>query len=203
MYKHLINTPAEALAFLDSANKALAIKTYTLFNQQVLTDERWLRVPATISHHVCAAHKADGGLLVHTAQVAMTMATMLKSVTEGDDEWTNARALTAAIWHDYAKIHEYRFKPDESTANAGEWTKTAYYKEIGHVAGSYLAFTEAAQRWNAVRNDDPIKGQSIEIIQHAILAHHGRMEWGSPKEPQNALAWALHAADMMSAHFSF
>jgi 3'-5' exoribonuclease len=38
-------------------------------------------------------------------------------------------------------------------------------------------------------------------IEHAILAHHGRQEWGSPVEPVTAEAYILHYADMLSVRF--
>lgn len=204
-YRHRINSPAEALDYLNTCNDSLCIQPWAEFNQQVLKNEAWLRVPASINHHSCPAHVTEGGLLIHTAQVAMTTNTMLQSMLLEDEDQTYAYALTAVIWHDFGKIYEYELQ-DQGGALGRVYGKSAYYKEVGHVAGSYLAFTEAARAWNdslaGTIIGTTISTKSVEIIQHAILAHHGRMEWDSPKEPQNALAWAIHAADMMSAHFS-
>jgi len=44
-----------------------------------------------------------------------------------------------------------------------------------------------------------ISEAQLERIEHLLLSHHGRKEWGSPVEPLTAEAFILHAADMMSS----
>jgi 3'-5' exoribonuclease len=37
------------------------------------------------------------------------------------------------------------------------------------------------------------------LMQHSILAHHGELEFGSPKQPKTIEAFILHCADNMDA----
>jgi 3'-5' exoribonuclease len=36
-------------------------------------------------------------------------------------------------------------------------------------------------------------------LTHALLAHHGRKEWGAPVEPQTVEAWLVHLAELAEA----
>jgi 23S rRNA maturation-related 3'-5' exoribonuclease YhaM len=38
-----------------------------------------------------------------------------------------------------------------------------------------------------------------ERVCHAILAHHGTREWGSPIAPLSRVAWLVHLCDNLSA----
>jgi 3'-5' exoribonuclease len=122
-------------------------------------------------------HAYAGGLLIHTGEVVdycMSLA--------NDLQLDKKVLLTAAIWHDYAKIYDYDH----------DGNKTEYRSKIRHVAGSYAAWMEHA-------NKEKIDGKFFDAVGHCILAHHGRHEWGSPVEPQTEEALILHQADMWSA----
>lgn len=134
---------------------------------------------ATSAHH----HAYIGGLLVHTAEVTDYAFNMIDMFPNCD--WD--AVLTAAILHDWGKIHEYEIVN-------GEIRKTDYRRLIRHVAGSY-AMVEQELSCLDVPQETKLK------IGHAILAHHGRQEWGSPVEPQNVEAFILHTADMFSAQY--
>jgi 3'-5' exoribonuclease len=89
-----------------------------------------------------------------------------------------------SVFHDYGKINEYQYKDGKSS-------KLLFSKRVGHVAWSwsfFISLTATDER----RSD-------VEEIGHAILAHHGRREWGSPVEPDTRLAYIVHTADMLSA----
>ena len=144
----------------------------------VLDSTAFREAPGAASRH----HAYAGGLLVHTAQVTFTMLDMLRSME-------NARLLeatVAAVWHDFGKIWDYEFACDE-------YTKTPHCYKINHVARSYSEFNKVAL--------DLCPAIDVDFVGHLILSHHGRKEWGSPVEPQCVEAWALHAADMLSAQF--
>ena len=51
-------------------------------------------------------------------------------------------------------------------------------------------------------NHDWVNPDLMEEVSHVILAHHGRLEWGSPIEPQTPEALIVHQADMLSAYFT-
>jgi 23S rRNA maturation-related 3'-5' exoribonuclease YhaM len=66
-----------------------------------------------------------------------------------------------------------------------------YRKKIGHLAGSAMEFhCEARER---------LRVEVLVHIEHLMLSHHGRRDWGSPVEPSTSEAFILHSADMMSA----
>lgn len=134
--------------------------------------------PAAKEHH----HAYPGGLLVHTAEVLKKTLQAL----EGEDDHTLSIGVIAAIWHDAAKIKEY------STVG-GEISKLPYFYEIGHVHGSCMLLASYVP--------ELVGSVDFQDIEHCILSHHGRKEWGSPVEPQTKAAMALHFADMWSSRF--
>jgi 3'-5' exoribonuclease len=128
-------------------------------------------------HH----HAYKGGLAVHTAEVVQYC---LEMAGPGVDKNV---LLTAAYWHDYAKLYEYQFGIISGKIEVNEYCKT-----IGHVVGSTYYFLEGSAK-------GLLAGFTSAVV-HCMLAHHGRREWGSPVEPATREAWILHAADMMSSH---
>ncbi len=44
-----------------------------------------------------------------------------------------------------------------------------------------------------------IDGEEVLILQHLILSHHGKAEWGSPKPPLIREAELLHLIDLADA----
>lgn len=143
----------------------------------VLNDDLFYEAPGSAEHH----HVWRGGLCQHTEEVVKNC---LKMTPLTEEHETNM-AIMAGIFHDYCKIYEFAIGED------GKVTKFPYRKLIGHVVGSWEKFMQAARREN-LDEDTTLQ------IGHALLAHHGRLEWRSPVEPQTALAFILHSADMLS-----
>lgn len=139
----------------------------------VLSDYKFARWPGGMKLH----HQEQGGLLRHTWEVAQTAWTMT-------GQW---EAVVAALFHDFGKTKEYVF-----VMAKGTWEKDRKFeKEVGHLVWGHHFFLDEAKACGMA--DEP-----KDAISHAILAHHGRREWGSPAEPRTVLAWAIHAADMLS-----
>jgi len=44
-----------------------------------------------------------------------------------------------------------------------------------------------------------ISGEEVMILQHLVLSHHGKAEWGSPKPPMIKEAEILHHIDNLDA----
>lgn len=139
-------------------------------------------------HH----HAYPGGLLVHTAEVlslALSMAEKLGKHSVYD-------VLTsAAIYHDLCKVREYKLHED------GTIEKLPYRKLVRHIAGSVAEFTYDLYSLTLDRTWPPVQEETEIAIMHAMLAHHGRPEWGACVEPQTVEAHILHYADMLSAGF--
>ena len=144
--------------------------------------------PAAISHH----HAYETGLVQHTLEVAMTAL----RIADGFPNCDLNVLLTAALWHDWGKILEYRLVDPFTHVSAAD--------------GDYQGF-DTGRSW--VRNPEAsthIATSAIEFskhcdnpaVVHCILAHHGPVrEWGSPEAPRTLEALILHQADMLSASY--
>jgi len=132
---------------------------------------------ATKLHHACI-----GGLIEHTLNVVRSCAALAKLYPEADSDLV----LTAAALHDIGKIEEY------------DWTTALRFTDaghlVGHVVGGAMMVKQAADR---IEGFDPVLNLAL---QHAILAHHGMKEYGSPKQPKSLEAMVVHAADELDAN---
>lgn len=92
----------------------------------------------------------------------------------------------AALFHDLGKLTDYELKE-------GVWTSAEDKYKVHHISRSAIAWSKHTDDLTWLT-----KEQKDEVL-HAILAHHGRREWGSPVEPRTRMAWLLHLSDNMSA----
>ena len=89
--------------------------------------------------------------------------------------------MAAAMLHDVAKTKELSPFPENDYTDEGQY--------IGHIV---LGSEMVAEKVKA------IEGFPVHIasqIRHCILAHHGKLEYGSPKVPAIIEAVALNYAD--------
>jgi 3'-5' exoribonuclease len=126
-------------------------------------------------------HGFIGGLLEHTL-----------SVTKLCDFYTNQYPIlnrdlliTAAICHDIGKVYELSDFPINDYTDAGQL--------LGHI----VIGSEMVSKIIATIPEFPTK-QANEL-KHCILAHHGELEYGSPKKPALIEALALNFADNTDA----
>ena len=155
-----------------------------------LNDPRFWKSPAAAKKH----HAYPGGLSVHTLQVLELTLRML-------EVFANPRVnetVVALIWHDYAKIWDYREVTDldvDARKKGDSYIYTDHAGKIGHLPRSYGEMLSAAKALQ-------VPEETIDFIGHLMLAHHGRKEWNSPVLPAETEAWCIHAADMISAQYS-
>src|SRR5699024_12158475 len=88
------------------------------------------------------------------------------------------------ILHDIGKIHE--LSGVVSTSYTVEGTM------LGHISIMVSEIKETAQELQ-------IEGEEVMLLQHIVLAHHGKPEWGSAKMPLVNEAEMLHLLDMIDA----
>jgi 3'-5' exoribonuclease len=170
------------LTYLHQIAKSLP-RDYEILAGSVLSDPRFQSSPGSSGHH----HAYLGGLLQHTTEVVENVV-HLSGARNGTLQYFD-ELLLAAIWHDYHKIYEYAA---ETRGDEDVILKLEYRVRVGHVAGSFAEFYHQAKLTG-------LTDQAINLIGHIMLAHHGRLEWRSPVEPQTPEAFILHAADMLSA----
>ncbi len=126
-------------------------------------------------------HAFVGGLLQHTLAVAKICSFVASCYPIIDRDLL----ITAALFHDVGKMWEISEFP------ANEYTDDGQL--LGHIfLGAELIGKEA----------ELIPGFPKTLaaeLRHCILAHHGELEFGSPKKPAMAEALALAYADNMDA----
>lgn len=157
--------------------------------------ETWSAASHSHQHHY-----GKHGLIVHTAEVCMLCLSNNKLLNVGIDE---RELFLAALFHDIGKVWDYEpqtplrvvSQTEDGavalpTPNYDEWQGTDHKRKIYHISRSSLVWNEASTGWNQDMRDR---------ITHAILAHHGLREWGSPVLPATKMAWLLHLSDATSA----
>jgi len=166
-----------AIAKIEINNDTLRCIAFNVIDNGFFAKGYGAAVGGTHAHHAYS-----GGLAVHTWEVTNIALALIDNHSVKE---INADVLlTAAICHDFCKIYDY----DE----AGN--KTNYRNLVRHLSGSHAWFVNQAKDLNL---PDGLRTQ----IEHCILAHHGRQEWGSPVEPQTVEASILHYADMLSMQY--
>ena len=149
-------------------------------------------------------HYGQGGLVRHTLEVVDLCVANNKLLVAGIDE---SKLFLAAFFHDVGKMWDYEpvthLNPYTGIPNPWkeemaegyelrDWRGTSHKRNIHHISRSSLV-------WNKAANENNWNEKDTDEVTHAILAHHGCREWGSPISPATKLGWMLHLCDNMSA----
>jgi 3'-5' exoribonuclease len=140
---------------------------------------RYEACPASLAGH----HAMLGGLLKHTVEVA-SIARAIARVCRAEMDLV----LAGVLLHDIGKLEAYRW-------DGGVFESTEAGTLHGHVALGALMLDRAVR--GAV--PAPCTGQELAILQHLVLSHHGRLEYGAAVPPMTLEAEVLHYADNASA----
>ena len=114
-------------------------------------------------------HGFVGGLLEHTLGVAKNCDLI----------------IAAAIFHDVGKLEELSTFPENDYTDEGQL--------LGHI------MIGAEMVGERIRTIEGFPTGLANELKHCILAHHGELEFGSPKKPALAEALALSFADNIDA----
>ncbi len=126
-------------------------------------------------------HGFVGGLLEHTLSVAKHCDYFSRMYPMLNRDLL----LSAAIFHDIGKLEELSTFPQND------------YTDEGQLLGHIVIGTEmVGARMCAIPGFPKVLGNELK---HCILAHHGELEFGSPKKPALAEALALSFADNIDA----
>ena len=126
-------------------------------------------------------HGFIGGLLEHTLSVTRLCAGFADHYTLLNRDLL----ITAAICHDIGKIYELSGFPENDYTDEGNL--------IGHIVMGVEMINDV------IRTIDGFPKILESELKHCIVAHHGKLEYGSPKVPAIAEAVALHFADNLDA----
>ena len=147
----------------------------------ILDDEdvasRYRRAPAAKHIH----HAFLGGLIEHVLSVAGMARKAAQHYTYVDCDLL----LTGVILHDIGKIYELNFERGFSYSNQGQL--------LGHI---HIGIRMVGDKMRELPDFPPALRS---LVEHMILSHHGKLEFGSPKLPQFPEALLLHYLDDMDS----
>lgn len=126
-------------------------------------------------------HSYMGGLLEHT----LCILNMCEFYANQYPVINKDILYSAAMFHDMGKINELSSFPVNDYTDEGQL--------LGHIIIS-LGWID-----NKIKELDNFPVKLGNLIKHCIIAHHGELEYGSPKKPQTIEALALHFADNTDA----
>ncbi len=144
-------------------------------------DEDFIRAFKEHSAAKTVHHSFSGGLLEHTLSVVRFCEYMLSAYPILHKDLLYA----AAICHDIGKVRELSSFP------------TNDYTDDGQLVGHIVLGVEMMD--DAIRTIPDFPPTLASELKHCILAHHGELEYGSPKKPALAEAVALNFADCTDA----
>ena len=158
---------------------------------------RFREAPAAKRLH----HAWLGGLLEHVLMLVRVCRATAPFYPEVDPELL----VAGAILHDIGKVRELSWKKTFSYTLEGQL--------VGHISialgmlGEKIAALDAESRASVAASGDAPEAAEVFppklrlLLEHMILAHHGKLEFGSPKLPMTAEAMLLSALDDLEAKF--
>lgn len=126
-------------------------------------------------------HGFVGGLLEHTLSVAK----MCDHIASAYPIINRDLLLSAAIFHDIGKLGEISDFPENDYTDDGNL--------LGHI---YMGAELVGKKMDEMGDFPHVLAAQLK---HCILAHHGELEFGSPKKPALVEALALSMADNLDA----
>ncbi|MER2029240.1 MAG: 3'-5' exoribonuclease YhaM [Solibacillus sp.] len=138
--------------------------------------DQLLIYPAATKNH----HDYASGLLDHV----VSMLKLSEAICDLYPTLNRDLLYAGVILHDIGKVIEL-------SGPVG----TMYTVEgnlLGHIS---IMVNEIGQAANELK----IEGEEVMLLQHLVLSHHGKEEWGSPKKPMIQEAEILHYIDNIDA----
>lgn len=168
----------ELIAIIDKTEN-----TYlkTLLNSFFVEDKEFVDRFKNHSAAKSIHHGFIGGLLEHTLSVAR----LCEFMSSQYPALNRDLLVTAAIFHDVGKIDELSSFPENDYTDEGQL--------VGHIVMGTMMVSE---RIASISGFPKVLANELK---HCILAHHGELEYGSPKKPSILEALALAHADNLDA----
>lgn len=147
--------------------------------------EGLLAAPAARRNH----HARHGGLLEHIwsmQRLAVSIWEHYWSMSGEAAAFDLPLLMGGTILHDIGKLEEHPDPAATETTERGELR--------GHIQAGVDLLRDAAKATGVDRDSE-----LYWHLEHLILSHHGRKEWGSPVEPKTPEAVLLHQIDMLDS----
>lgn len=201
----------EAQNIIQDALNIISESIYKNIVYDILTEAwaKFVRWTAASSVH----HESMGGLLVHTAEV-INQGNQIADLWEekyGPGFINKPLLLSAALLHDIGKIQELNVDmmsgSTEYSTEASLETHITICASLIDIAAYKYQLGYQKYRINELNEQEPIKTideleyekESVKLLKHCILSHHGKLEYGSPIEPHIPEATILSVADGLSS----
>jgi 3'-5' exoribonuclease len=142
------------------------------------TKPRILRAPAAKTVH----HAYAGGLIEHSLSVCRVLDSLAGHYRRYYGKAVSRDLLLiGGLFHDIGKIYELAFE------------RGTEYTMEGQLIGHHVLGCELVDRITARIPNFP---EELKLhVKHMILAHHGKLEYGSPKLPHSLEALLVHMVD--------
>jgi 3'-5' exoribonuclease len=131
-------------------------------------------------------HAFRGGLLEHMVSVSGLLDRVARHYEAGKEKLNRDLLLLGGFFHDIGKIWELSYE------------KVTDYTTEGRLIGHLVMGVELIEKKvNELSKEFP-EGFPTDkklLAKHMVLAHHGKLEFGSPKEPQVLEALVVHMID--------
>lgn len=151
------------------------LKSFFVEDQEFIANFKSMAAGKTVHHGFM------GGLLEHSLSVTR----LCSKMAENYDFINRDLLITCAALHDAGKVRELAGFPKNDYTDEGNF--------IGHIVIGYEMVKEK------IAGIEGLPAILAAEVGHCILAHHGELEYGSPKKPSIAEALALSMADNMDA----
>lgn len=153
--------------------KAIVSALYNKYDKEIFSS------PAAAKNH----HEFYGGLATHITGMLNLANTVCDLYPYLDRDLLCAGVLL----HDIGKIKEL------GGVSVTEYTLEG--KLLGHISISQTMVQETADELG-------IEGETVTLLRHMVLSHHGQYEYGSPVLPSTLEAEALHYIDDFDARMT-
>ena len=163
---------AEVEAVIDGFENAHLKRLMQAFFNDPEIARRFKKAPAAKAIH----HGFIGGLIEHVVNL-LRLSKMLAENYDLDRDLLQ----TGVLLHDLGKIYELGYE------------RAFYYTDDGQLLGHISMVVAMVDRKCEELGGFPPKLKIL--VQHMLLSHHGRLEFGSPKQPMFPEALALHYLD--------
>ncbi|WP_044748811.1 3'-5' exoribonuclease YhaM [Bacillus alveayuensis] len=136
----------------------------------------FLEYPAATKNH----HEYISGLAYHV----VSMLDLAKAIANLYPSLDKDLLYAGVILHDLGKVIELSGPISTTYTVAGNL--------LGHISIMVNEIGKTAEHLG-------ITGEEVVVLQHMVLSHHGKAEWGSPKPPMVKEAEILHYIDNLDA----
>lgn len=154
---------------------------YRIFLDKIFSNNNFWKWPAATKMH----HAYPGGLAKHTLNVCKNAISIWQTYSGSN---CDIKLIVAgAILHDIGKLFEYN----------EDGSRTNYGNLIPHPIAGYEQIVKVAIE----NNIDPEKNIDVLMLEHIILSHHEKLEFGAPCQPGILEALVVARADALDAAF--